>query len=1194
MGHLTITTDEDTSVNINTGAYSFIFSATALNGTVAINTDNTLTYTPHSNFNGADTITYNEDGTDGNFFTETIGVTVNNVNDLPVLTSGTQIGSVIEDDVDASSVSGQVVATDVEGVVTYASTGSASYGTFAVDAITGEWTYNIDSATTQSLSVGETKTETFSVTATDSDGTAVSQDVVVTVAGTNDAPVATADTITTGSKTLSTYDLTGVFKMKDANGDVVGPDDNTVAGSLNIDQSTGEGTISMTSIQPFFGFTWTASDITFTQNADTTYTANMTFTWMDYDTTVTMDFDATFNADGTASIVAIDGPGNDGIVGNPLDNGIFLGFNVGFDFVLTNQTDEVVSAAILEDNPLNNIVVLDNDPDVDGDTLTVTDATAANGTVTINADNTLNYLGNTDYNGPEAITYTISDGNDGTDTATVTFDVASVNDRPVANNDTSATNEDTTVTIDVLTNDTDVDGDALTVTGATATNGTVTINADSTLAYQGNQDFNGTDTITYTVSDGELNSTATTTVTVNSINDAPVATDDSTTNTSFSFSNGTFGMYDGYGSYVGGATDVTGSFVIDFTTGLGVGELASNSPFFGNLWNAHDVAIQLSADGTTAELNMFFDWGATSNIFVTLDVAVTMVNGEITSFETLDGPGADGTAGNPMDNGPFNGFSVAFSATNIDTLSSSSAIEEDIAYNNIVVLDNDFDVDGDVLTVTTATATNGTVTINADNTLNYLGDTNFNGIDTITYTVSDGMLSDTATVNVTVHAANDTTTVVNTTATVDEDSSILLDLTANATDIDGDELVVTSASALNGNIDTNGNYTPNADFNGTDTITYTVNDSEPATVTVTVTVNNTSEVPTSEQWYIEGPYIISELEAFSFNTSFAFNDADEGDVLTYSAKVQLEDDSYAELPNWLSIDSQTGVLSGTPSVGDRTTLPVLVTTNVDNHDTWLGNNNFDDSTRWGDDFAWFGEGAYQHTKTVIDEYYEFGNHYRSDIKQYETGETVIRTDSNIDFELRVKELTTTNSEGVVIEHITMENANKQVFNDNGESITDYRSYLKVIKQFDNNGDVLGTAIWQDMSVFYYSESNSEEWLLIEDSYGVILTPPAFIHDFVNSFLSPFTYDGWNQLWTLKSEYYDAQGNLIDTTYILSDDKLSIEFNEAGEIIKQWNGSDEYPVIITTETVDGVTTTTKTNKFGMVESSSEYMQEIVWQ
>ena len=96
---------------------------------------------------------------------------------------------------------------------------------------------------------------------------------------------------------------------------------------------------------------------------------------------------------------------------------------------------------------------------------------------------------------------------------------------PIASNDTATTNEDAPVTIAVLANDGDPDGDPLTVISATAPNGTVVINANGTITYKPVKDFNGTDTITYTISDGQGGTaTATVTVTVNAVNDAPTVT----------------------------------------------------------------------------------------------------------------------------------------------------------------------------------------------------------------------------------------------------------------------------------------------------------------------------------------------------------------------------------------------------------------------------------------------------------------------------------------------------------------------------------------------------------------------------------------------------------------------------------------------------------------------------------------------
>ena len=129
----------------------------------------------------------------------------------------------------------------------------------------------------------------------------------------------------------------------------------------------------------------------------------------------------------------------------------------------------LTAATTAEDVALNNIDVLGNDTDVDGDTLTVTGASALNGTVTVNGDGTLNYTPNLNFNGTDTISYDIADGNGGTATGTLTINVTAVNDNPVANADSDTTAEDVVLNnIDVLGNDTDVDGDTLSPSRAPA------------------------------------------------------------------------------------------------------------------------------------------------------------------------------------------------------------------------------------------------------------------------------------------------------------------------------------------------------------------------------------------------------------------------------------------------------------------------------------------------------------------------------------------------------------------------------------------------------------------------------------------------------------------------------------------------------------------------------------------------------
>ena len=171
--------------------------------------------------------------------------------------------------------------------------------------------------------------------------------------------------------------------------------------------------------------------------------------------------------------------------------------------------------------------VLANDSDVEGDALSVTAASAGNGSVSIRPDGSLDYTPNSNFNGTDTVTYTISDGNGGTDTATATITVNPVNDGPVALDDTASVDEDGSVTIGVLANDSDLDGDALSVTAASASNGSVSIRPDGALDYTPNSNFNGTDTVTYTISDGNGSTdTATVTITVNPLNDTPVSRND--------------------------------------------------------------------------------------------------------------------------------------------------------------------------------------------------------------------------------------------------------------------------------------------------------------------------------------------------------------------------------------------------------------------------------------------------------------------------------------------------------------------------------------------------------------------------------------------------------------------------------------------------------------------------------------------
>jgi len=172
--------------------------------------------------------------------------------------------------------------------------------------------------------------------------------------------------------------------------------------------------------------------------------------------------------------------------------------------------------------------VLGNDWDLDGDALTITAVTqGTHGSVTIVGGGTgLTYDPEADYGGPDSFTYTISDGNGGTATATVNLTMTAVNDPPVAVADAYTTAEELVLTVaapGVLGNDSDLEGDPLTVILVVGvSHGALALTADGAFAYTPTINYAGGDSFTYRANDGALDSnTVTVTLTVTEVPEPP-------------------------------------------------------------------------------------------------------------------------------------------------------------------------------------------------------------------------------------------------------------------------------------------------------------------------------------------------------------------------------------------------------------------------------------------------------------------------------------------------------------------------------------------------------------------------------------------------------------------------------------------------------------------------------------------------
>ncbi|MFK7940176.1 MAG: Ig-like domain-containing protein [Roseovarius sp.] len=390
---------------------------------------------------------------------------------------------------------------------------------------------------------------------------------------------------------------------------------------------------------------------------------------------------------------------------------------------LTGELTAVDDVIVTDEDSSGMVIATANDTDPEGDDIEIVsvDTTGLNGTVTIDPDNdTLVYDPNGQYESlgtgetaTETFTYTVTDGNGNTDTATVTVTINGVNDDPDAVDDTASSETPGAVLdIPVLANDTDPEGNPLTITDVSMpTNGTVTEDTPGILTYTPTDPtFVGTDTFTYTVSDGNGGTdTATVTVSVGDpnlvfANDDTITTDEDTIGDVVATANDT----DPQGDDI----EITS---VDATGVLG------------------DVTI--GADGDT----IFFDPNGQYERLGTGETAT-----ETFTYTVTDGNGNSDTATvtvtiNGVNDAPDavdDAASVAVGGTSVD----------------IPALANDTDPESDPLSIVGNTdPANGTVTDNGDGTFTYEPDPGFSGVDTFEYTIRDPEgLEDTATVTVTV------------------------------------------------------------------------------------------------------------------------------------------------------------------------------------------------------------------------------------------------------------------------------------------------------------------------------------------------------------------------------------------------------------------------------------------------------------
>ena len=860
----TVTTPEDTAVtgkvvgnDIDGDALTYTEQTPPSKGTVSLdpNTGNYI-YTPNANTTGEDTFTVTI--TDGKGGSTTVEVTVNitPVNDAP--TASTDPITTLED----TPVTGKVTGTDVDGdQLTYTEQTPPNKGTVTIDPNTGEYSYTPNP--------NANGTDSFTVEVSDGNGGSTTVEITVNITPVNDAPTATTDPITTTEDTPVTGKVTGT----DVDGDTLTYTEQTPPskGTVIIDPNTGE-----------YSYTPNANS-----NGQDSFTVE-----------VSDGKGGTTTVEVTVNVIPVnDAP--------------------------TATVDPVTTA---EDTPVTGKVT---GTDVDGDTLTYTEQTPpSKGTVSIDPNTgEYTYTPNPNVTGEDKFTVEVSDGNGGSTTVEITVNITPVNDAPTATANPITTIEDTPVTGKVT--GTDVDGDALTYTEQTPPNkGTVTINPNTgEYIYTPNPDITGEDKFTVEVSDGK-GGTTTVEVTVNITpeNDAPnvpnynftIDEDQSLTGTvvgsdadndvlSYRLSSNTVdapskGMVVVYpdGSYVytanpnangvdqfkivvddGHGGTVVSTIVVNITP---VNDAPSVSRTPETLITPEDKSVsgQINAQDVDGDVLTYGIDAAPSHGTVTINSSGQYVytpNANYFGSDNFTVVVSDGKGGNvslvvPVEVTPVNDLPT--------TSNQSLNTTEDVAINGTVIA---ADIDNDTLSYSVSTQpSKGTVSIDpATGQFVYTPAMDANGTDSFKVTIDDGQGGQTvSTISVNISAVNDAP-VAHTSPealTTPEEQKVFGQV--NATDVDGDQLTyVVSENPAHGTVELQPDgsyaYTPELNFNGSDSFKITVSDGNGGTVTVTVpvTVTPVNDAPiTSNQ-------TLTTAEDTAITDKVVATDVD-GDSLSYT------------------------------------------------------------------------------------------------------------------------------------------------------------------------------------------------------------------------------------------------------------------------------------------------------------------------
>ncbi|WP_305832198.1 retention module-containing protein [Photobacterium leiognathi] len=912
------------------------------NGKIVIADDGSMTFVPRDNYHGDVTVPYTI--TDGDkTATSTVTIHVTPVNDAPVANPD---GFVTDED---TSITVDLTKNDhdVDGdklTIKEINGTSLTGGEQTVVVDNGKIVIADDGGMTFIPSDNYHGDVTVPYTITDGDKTATST-VTIHVTPINDAPVANPDGFVTDEDTSITVDLTkndhdvdgDKLTVKEINGTSLTGGEQTIVVDNGKIVIADDGGMTFIPSDNYHGdvtvpYTITDGDKTATSTVTIHVTpindapvANPDSFTTDEDTSITVDLIKNdSNVDGDKlTVKEINGtPLTGGEQTVVVDHGkIVIAHNGGMTFVpsdnyhgdvtvpytITDGDKSASSTVTIHVTPVNDAPVanpdsfttdedtsitvdlIKNDHDVDGDTLTIKEINGTpvtpgheqtivvdNGKIVIAHDGGMTFVPSDNYHGDVTVPYTITDG-DKTATSTVTIHVMPVNDEPVANPDSFTTDEDTSITVDLIKNDHDIDGDKLTVKEINGTpvtlgheqtivvdNGKIVIAHDGGMTFVPSDNYHGDVTVPYTITDGDKTATSTVTIHVTPINDAPVANPD--------------------------------SFTTDEDTSITVDLIKNDSDVDGDKLTVKEIN---GTPLTGGEQTVVVDHG---KIVIAHDGGMTFVpsdnyHGDVTVPYTITDGDKSASSTVTIHVTPVNDAPVA----NPDSFTT----DEDTSIT-VDLIKNDSDVDGDTLTIKEINGTpvtpgheqtivvdNGKIVIAHDGGMTFVPSDNYHGDVTVPYTITDGDKSASSTVTIHVTPVNDEPVANPDSFTTDEDTSITVDLIKNDHDIDGDKLTVKEINGTsvtlgheqtivvdNGKIviahDGGMTFVPSDNYHGDVTVPYTITDGDKtATSTVTIHVTPVNDAP------VANPDSFTTDEDTSITVDLIKNDSDvDGDTLT--------------------------------------------------------------------------------------------------------------------------------------------------------------------------------------------------------------------------------------------------------------------------------------------------------------------------